>query len=321
MGPQELFRRGRGRPPYPGTFTPAEQRVLDGLRRGLTYQQIAGELGLAYDTVKYHVSNMLAKAGVERREDLVAFSRRPGLRWSMLPIAVGWAATGGVVLLVAAAAVAVLLARGDDPGLVMPTAGPDVTATTTGEVLVTTGNVLEQVSSAIAKAGAYRLEATQENLVLPRWGGSDGGTVLVDVTRRAAAAELYRTGDGPYSIVLQDGETYFKRETCPTWAHISAGSEVLAPFIFDATRLRQARALELGPAEGTRLLVRLELPGIGQATMQVDLATFLPVRITAETASGTGAKPIAWTFSEWGQPVSISRVSATRDSGPGGNPC
>src|SRR5688500_2978727 len=91
MGQPNLFRRGRGRPTYPGTFTPAEQRVLQELRRGQKYQQIADELALCYDTVKYHVSNMLSKTQVDRREELVAFAGQPGLRWSALPASLVWA--------------------------------------------------------------------------------------------------------------------------------------------------------------------------------------------------------------------------------------
>ncbi len=74
--------RTRGRPRYPDLFTPAEQRVLSGLDRDLTYQQVADELGVSYDTVKYHVSNMLSKAEVASRTDLVRFARNhPGRKW------------------------------------------------------------------------------------------------------------------------------------------------------------------------------------------------------------------------------------------------
>lgn len=60
----------RGRPAYPG-LTPAEERVLDGVRRGLSNEQIAAELGVSWTTVKYHVANILGKLNVESREDLV----------------------------------------------------------------------------------------------------------------------------------------------------------------------------------------------------------------------------------------------------------
>ncbi len=120
-----LSRRPRGRPPYPGTFTPAEQRVLAGLQNGHTYQRIADDLGLSYDTVKYHVSNMLAKAEVERREELVTFAARPGLRWSAAPVALAWVGGAAAAIGLVAFAAMVLLNRGgaDEP------AAPEVTPT------------------------------------------------------------------------------------------------------------------------------------------------------------------------------------------------
>ncbi|HML97504.1 MAG TPA: LuxR C-terminal-related transcriptional regulator [Tepidiformaceae bacterium] len=132
--------RRRGRPAYPGFFTPAEQRVLEGLRRGLTYQQIADELQLSYDTVKYHVSNMLSKAEVDTREQLVEFARQPGLRWGALPVSVAWivGATATAVAVAVAVAAFVLagtsrngggLADADDTPTVAvsPAAGPSPT--------------------------------------------------------------------------------------------------------------------------------------------------------------------------------------------------
>lgn len=90
--------------------------MLEGLRRGLTYQQVADELGLSYETVKYHVSNMLSKAQVGRREDLVAFAAQPGMRWTAVPVALALA--GGALATAAflAFGVLVLMSRGVDNG-------------------------------------------------------------------------------------------------------------------------------------------------------------------------------------------------------------
>lgn len=119
--------QGRGRPPYPGFFTPAEQRVLDGLRRGLTYQQIADELHLSYDTVKYHVSNMLSKAQVDTREQLVEFARRPGLRWGGLLAPVALVAGSAAAAVFVALGLLVLLGR--DSNDEIPASGVTATAT------------------------------------------------------------------------------------------------------------------------------------------------------------------------------------------------
>ena len=68
--------RGRGRPPHPDVLTPAEQRVLEELRRGGTNVEIAARLGLSPETVKTHIASMLAKLGLDDRRDTLA-SWRP----------------------------------------------------------------------------------------------------------------------------------------------------------------------------------------------------------------------------------------------------
>lgn len=62
--------RTRGRPAHPDILTPAEWRVADGVRHGLTNPQIARRQGISLDAVKFHVSNILAKLGMEGRGDL-----------------------------------------------------------------------------------------------------------------------------------------------------------------------------------------------------------------------------------------------------------
>lgn len=88
--PRRPTGRPRGRPPYPGPLTPAETRVLEQVREGLTNAEIAGALDLSPDTVKYHVSNMLAKLGLEDRQALAEWdastTRRPAYL-TALPLA------------------------------------------------------------------------------------------------------------------------------------------------------------------------------------------------------------------------------------------
>jgi DNA-binding CsgD family transcriptional regulator len=60
----------RGRPPHPGDVTPAEARVLELIREGLPNAEIAIRLGISINTVRYHVSNLLAKSGTKDREEL-----------------------------------------------------------------------------------------------------------------------------------------------------------------------------------------------------------------------------------------------------------
>lgn len=60
----------RGRPAYPDTLTPAEWRVADAVRHGMTNKAIAEGNGVSVDAVKFHVANILAKLAMERRSDL-----------------------------------------------------------------------------------------------------------------------------------------------------------------------------------------------------------------------------------------------------------
>ena len=140
-----------GRPRHPDILTPAEWRVLDELREGGTNAEIAVRLGLSPDTVKYHISNMLSKLGLEDRRQLAAWrpvAGRSRLRGVLaLPVALGavarplvWAGAGAVALAATAAVVAVLVvvnSNGDQPIVVsppptetpQPTPSPTATAT------------------------------------------------------------------------------------------------------------------------------------------------------------------------------------------------
>lgn len=59
-----------GRPPFDDVLTPAEWRVAESVRHGLTNPQIARRHGISVDAVKYHVANALQKLGFARRSEL-----------------------------------------------------------------------------------------------------------------------------------------------------------------------------------------------------------------------------------------------------------
>ena len=59
-----------GRPPHPDALTPAEWRVVEAVRHGLTNPDIAARLGVGVDAVKFHVSNALGKLGFDSRAEL-----------------------------------------------------------------------------------------------------------------------------------------------------------------------------------------------------------------------------------------------------------
>ncbi len=54
-----------------GPLTPREREVLALLLEGLQNKEIAARLGMGERTAKFHVSNILAKAGAENRVQLV----------------------------------------------------------------------------------------------------------------------------------------------------------------------------------------------------------------------------------------------------------
>lgn len=60
----------RGRPPHPDTLTPAEWRVVEKVRHGMTNRIIAEKMGVSLDAVKFHVANALQKLGLESRAAL-----------------------------------------------------------------------------------------------------------------------------------------------------------------------------------------------------------------------------------------------------------
>ncbi|MBY0566586.1 MAG: LuxR C-terminal-related transcriptional regulator [Hyphomonadaceae bacterium] len=66
--------RSRGRPPYQDILTPAEWKVVEAVRHGLTNRAIANKMAISPDAVKYHVANALSKLGFTRRAELRAWN-------------------------------------------------------------------------------------------------------------------------------------------------------------------------------------------------------------------------------------------------------
>ncbi len=65
-----VTKKARGRPPHEDILTPAEWRVLEGVRHGMTNRQIASRRGISLDAVKYHVTNILQKLHKSNRGEL-----------------------------------------------------------------------------------------------------------------------------------------------------------------------------------------------------------------------------------------------------------
>lgn len=57
----------RGRPPHDDLLTPAEWRVVEAVRHGMSNRDIAQRRGISLDAVKFHVANALQKLGLKNR--------------------------------------------------------------------------------------------------------------------------------------------------------------------------------------------------------------------------------------------------------------
>jgi DNA-binding CsgD family transcriptional regulator/catechol 2,3-dioxygenase-like lactoylglutathione lyase family enzyme len=67
-------KRRLGRPRHDDLLTPAEWRVAEAVRHGLTNPEIARLQGVSTDAVKYHVANILQKLDLSRRNELRQWS-------------------------------------------------------------------------------------------------------------------------------------------------------------------------------------------------------------------------------------------------------
>jgi DNA-binding NarL/FixJ family response regulator len=57
-------------------LTSTQVRILDGVQRGLMNKQIAYEVGVCEATIKYHLTNIFKRMGVQTRSQLLALSRK-----------------------------------------------------------------------------------------------------------------------------------------------------------------------------------------------------------------------------------------------------
>ncbi len=56
---------------FPASISPRERQILDAVLDNLSNKEIANRWNISERTVKFHVSNLLSKCGVQRRADLI----------------------------------------------------------------------------------------------------------------------------------------------------------------------------------------------------------------------------------------------------------
>lgn len=61
---------GPGRPRHDDVLTPAEWKVAEQVRHGMTNRHIAERMGVSIDAIKFHVGNALSKLDLASREEL-----------------------------------------------------------------------------------------------------------------------------------------------------------------------------------------------------------------------------------------------------------
>ncbi len=106
-----IGRRAHHRAAFRDGLTERQLEVLALVARGRTNSEIASELGIAFETVKKHVSEILGRLGVESREEAAAAWRASAGRTRISRSFEGallFAATKGVVLAATAIVVAAL---------------------------------------------------------------------------------------------------------------------------------------------------------------------------------------------------------------------
>ncbi len=76
---REFARPESAAAPGPDDLTPREREVLELVARGGTNAEIAEQLNVSENTVKFHMKNILAKLHVRNRAEVVAFALSSGL--------------------------------------------------------------------------------------------------------------------------------------------------------------------------------------------------------------------------------------------------
>jgi DNA-binding CsgD family transcriptional regulator len=113
---------GRISAPARDHLTPRQREVMELIAAGKTNFEIAQHLGVSLEGAKYHVSEILAKLGVDSREEAVAAWQSGERRWRLPRMRVLVPAAAAIAALAVTAVLLLALLQDDDP---TPTGDPE----------------------------------------------------------------------------------------------------------------------------------------------------------------------------------------------------
>jgi DNA-binding CsgD family transcriptional regulator/dipeptidyl aminopeptidase/acylaminoacyl peptidase len=113
---------GRISAPARDALTPRQREVMELIAAGKTNFEIAQHLGVSLEGAKYHVSEILAKLGVDSREEAVAAWQSGERRWRWPRMRFLVPAAAGIAALALTAVLLLALLQDDDP---TPTEEPE----------------------------------------------------------------------------------------------------------------------------------------------------------------------------------------------------
>ena len=182
-------------------LTSREREVLDLLGLALTNEQIAERLGISLDGAKYHVSQILSKLGVSRREEAVRATGQKS-RWARLRVPLGVRIIGGALLVLAlggAGVLAAMVALDGDDGPIVGDHWHAPYQVYIGderqEVFLSLDSGMTTLSDGIIHIEPRTPDEERENASLSRF-FEDAGGELTDTSLRLPGSDAtYRNGD------------------------------------------------------------------------------------------------------------------------------
>ena len=217
-------------------LTSREREVLDLLGLALTNEQIAERLGISLDGAKYHVSQILSKLGVSRREEAVRTAGSRSGRLARLGVPLGVRIVGGILLVLALGGVGVLAARVALDGDAGPMVGDHWHAKYSiyigddrQDVFLSLDSGVTTRSDGIIHIEPRALDEEREDASLARF-FEDAGGELTDTSLRLPGSDTtYEDGDDVPGIGAP-GSVFILKKKEPT--SCPGGPEVAGPHDF-----------------------------------------------------------------------------------------